>query len=285
MKNIFLSVIAIATILFACDSSKNENGSAFTINGEIIGVEDSTPIYLQLIRDGKLESVDSAYIKSSSVSFKGNLDAPEMIYLKIGNTRKMVNLFGENSSISLKVNIDNLDQAKVTGSKSHDDLMAFKKFMEPINEKTNKLNEEYQQAASNSDVEKINVLRERYEVIRQEQIAMIKNFVIDKSESFFSPFIIRGYLASEMEYLALDSLLSELSPMIHSSKDFQALSERVNKLKSVEVGMPAVDFALSDTTGNPIAISAFQGKILLIDFLGFLVCSLSSRKSQCSKAL
>jgi peroxiredoxin len=30
--------------------------------------------------------------------------------------------------------------------------------------------------------------------------------------------------------------------------------------------MPAVDFALNDTTGNPIAISSFKGDYLLIDF-------------------
>ena len=266
MKKISILAIAFATLFFACDSSKNENTSSFNLTAEFIGVEDSTPIYLQLVKDGELETVDSAFLKESKVNLSNTLEAPEMVYLRIGNTRKMVNLFGENGSISVKVNIDSLDKAEVTGSKSHDDMMAFSKYMEPVDEKLNALNEEYRVAAANSDTEKINELRDRYEVIREEQIAMIKKFVTDKNESFISPFIIRRYLSYEMEYLALDSLLTTLSPAVHSSKDYQALNDRVETLKNVEVGMPAVDFALNDTTGNPIAISAFKGKILLIDF-------------------
>ncbi|MCK5700964.1 MAG: AhpC/TSA family protein [Cyclobacteriaceae bacterium] len=266
MKKIFLLTIAFATLFFACDSSKNENATSFNLTAEFIGVEDSTPIYLQLVKNGELEIVDSAFLKDSKVKIGATLEAPEMVYLKIGNTRKMVNLFGENGSITVKVNIDSLDKTEVTGSKSHDDMMAFSKYMEPVDEKLNGLNEEYRAAAANSDTEKINELRDRYEVIREEQITMIKKFVTDNNESFISPFIIRRYLSYEMEYTELDGLLTNLSPAIHSSKDYQALSERVETLKNVEIGMPAVDFALNDTTGNPIAISAFKGKILLIDF-------------------
>lgn len=266
MKKIYMLAIVLSAVLFACDSSKNKNISSFTINAEFIGVEESTPIYLQRIKDEGLDSIDSAYVKSSKVNFTGNLEAPEMLYLKVGNTRKMVNLFAENSLITVKVNIDSLNKTEVNGSKSHDDMMAFKEIMEPFDNESIKLNQEYREAATNSDTKRINDLMERYEVIRKEQIATIKKFVIDNNESFFSPFLIRGYLSSEMEYLQLDSLLLQLSPVIHSSKDYQALSKRVETLKNVEVGMPAVDFALNDTTGNPISISAFQGKILLIDF-------------------
>lgn len=266
MRKIFLFTIAIASLLFACDSSKDENNATFTINAEINGVEDATPIYLQLIKDGKLAPIDTAHIMASKVSFIGHLDTPEMMYLQIGDTRKMINLFGENESISVKVHVDSLDKAVVSGSKTHDDLMAFRQYLEPIDEKSNQLNEDYRIASANYDTEKMNELRESYEGIRKEQIAMITKFIVDNNESFIAPFLIKGYLYYEMEYLALDSLLLELSPTIHSSKDYMAIAERVTILKSVAIGMPAVDFALNDTTGNPISISSFQGKILLIDF-------------------
>jgi peroxiredoxin len=267
MRKICLFTVAIAFLFFACDPTKNDSNSTFTINAEIIGVEDATPIYLKMVKDGKLTPpLDTANIQSAKVSFTGELDVPEMVYLQIGDTRKMINLFGENGSISVIVHVDSLDKARVTGSDSHDDLMAFKKFLEPIDEKSIKLNEEYQAASANNDTERMNELREMYEQIRVEQIAMIKKFIIDNNESFVSPFLIKGYLYYDMEYPALDSLLSKLSPSIYSSNDYIALVDRVNTLRSVSIGMPAVDFALNDTTGNPISISSFQGKILLIDF-------------------
>lgn len=264
MRKISLFTFAIATLFIACDSSKDKNN--FTINVEIVGIEDATPIYLKLVKDGKLEPMDTASIMASKVSFYGQLVEPEMMYLQIGDTRKMINLFGENGSISVKVHVDSLDKAEVNGSETHDDLMAFKKHLEPIEEKSNQLNEDYRVASANSDTEKMNELRETYEGLRKEQITMIKKFIINNNESFIAPFLIKGYLYYDMEYLELDSLLSELSPDIHSSKDYITLSERVATLKSVSIGMPAVDFALNDTTGNPISISSFQGKILLIDF-------------------
>lgn len=266
MKKIFQLAVAITTILFACDSSKDKNVSSFTINAEFVGVEESTPIYLQRIKDEGLESIDSSYLKSSKVSFTGNLEAPEMVFLKVGNTRKMVNLFAENSTITVKVNIDSLDKTEVTGSQSHDDIMAFKNIMKPFDAESIKLNKEYREAAANADTEKINKLMERYEEVRIEQLATIKKFVMDNNESFVSPFIIKQYLSYELDYPELDSLLSGLSIETHISKDYQALHEKVTTLKNVAIGKPAVDFTLNDSTGNPIAISSFQGKILLIDF-------------------
>jgi len=266
MKKIFLFAIALASILVACDSSKNNNTSTFTINAEITGVEESTPIYLQKFKDGKLESVDSAKLSASKVSFTGSLESPEMIYLQVGKTRKMVNLFGENSTIFVKVNIDSLDKAEVNGSKSHDDLMAFRKYLEPVNEKAIELNKAYDLASKNFETEKMEMLGQDYQNLRIEHFTLIEEFVASKPDSYFTPYVIREYLADKMHYLELDSMLVKLDSSIHDSKDYQILSQRVKTNKSIEVGMPAVDFALNDTTGNPISISSFQGKILLIDF-------------------
>ena len=266
MKKIFLLAITLVSMLMACDSLKNNNASNFTINAEFIGVEDTTPIYLQLVEQGKLKAIDSANLMSSKVSFTGSMEAPEMLYLSVGNTRKMVNLFGENSAISIKVNVDSLDQAKVSGSKSHDDLMAFKKYLEPVNEKAIELNMAYDLASKNSETAKMEKISQEYQDLRIEHFALVEEFVASNPGSYFTPFIIREYLASNMHYLELDSMLVQLDASIHDSKDYLILSQRVEANKSVEVGMPAIDFALNDTTGNPISISSFQGKILLIDF-------------------
>ncbi len=266
MKKILIVSFAIVLTFYACDSSKENSVSSFDINAEITGVDDSSIIYLMMVKEGKLEPVDSAQIVSSRVSFTGDLENPEMIYLKIGDSRKMINIFGESGSISIKADINDLDNVEVKGSGTHDDLIAFQEFMKPIDEKSNKLGEEYRAAAAISDSEKMNEIMQKYEGIRLEQVARIKEFVASKNESFISPFIIRRYLSYEMDYPELDSLLSGLSVSIHPSEDYQALDERIKTLKSVAIGNPAVDFALNDTTGNPIAISSFKGKYLLIDF-------------------
>jgi len=261
-KTIFFA-LAVTFIWSACDTNKKPS---YTINAEIAGIEDSTFIYFQQLVDGKMESVDSALINNSKVTFNGTLEQPDMIYLKIGDTRKAVNIFCENSRISVKVNIDSLDKAVVTGSSIHDEMMEFKAYLAPMDEKSNELNNRYREAAASSDKETMEAIIDQYDLMREEQVTMIKSFVDSKSASYIAPFIIKRYLAYDIEVEELANILSGLDSTIHDAKEYVNLSERVITLKSVAIGMPAVDFALNDTTGNPIAISTFKGKYLLIDF-------------------
>ncbi len=265
-KNIALIAIIAISALYGCNPSKEKDGEAFEITAEIKGVEENTPIYLQKVKDGELESIDSAFIEDGKVTFEGSLERPEMLYMRIGDSRKMINVFAENSNISVTVQVDSLDKAVVKGSGVHDDLMAFKKHLEPIDEKAKKLSDAYRMAAMQKDEEMMKDILDEYEGLRQEQKSAIVAFVGEKSDAFIAPYIIRRYLAYEMEYPELDSLLTQLGPNVHNSEDYKYLSERVATLKKVAVGQPAVDFALPDTTGNPIAISSFKGKYLLIDF-------------------
>ena len=43
-----------------------------------------------------------------------------------------------------------------------------------------------------------------------------------------------------------------------------------------QIGQPAPDFTLNDSTGSPIKLSAYKGKVVLLDLLGHLVRRLQS---------
>ncbi len=266
MKKTYFLAIVLMAFLYGCDSFTKEKNNSYTISAAITGVEDSTLVILNLVRDGDLQAFDSAYVKKSLVSFDGSLENPEMIYLRVGNTRKLINLFGENSKISIEVNIDSLDKAKVTGSTVHDDLMAFKAYLKPIDERSAIIDAAYGKASAIGDKAKMNEIIDQYDKLRGEQVVMIKEFVASKPASFISPYIIKNYLSYDMDFPELDSLLTLLDSGVYHSLDYKNLENRVSTLKNVAVGNQAVDFALNDTTGNPIAISSFKGKYLLIDF-------------------
>lgn len=259
MKRILIIVAATVWVLFGCESRKE----GFSIDAEIAGVEEATPIYLQQVSEGKLQTIDSSAIKDHKVSFQGNLESPEMTYLKIGDDRKYVNVFLENSPISIQVHIDSLDQAKVTGSAVHDQLMEFKAILAPLDQKSQQLSMAYRQAASLEDRQAIEA---QFDELRKEQIESIKKYIADHPASYLSPFLIGNYLAFDMDFNELKQELAVIDSAVYDSKDYQKLSERAAKLERVTVGKPAVDFALADTTGTPIHISSFKGKYLLIDF-------------------
>ena len=263
MRNFVSAVLLFFFILTGCET---HNSTGYIITAYVDGLEESTVIYLNRVIDGKMHAVDSATLKDSKVKFDGSLEVPEMIYLNIGGTRKAVNIFCENSEITITANADSLDKAIVNGSSIHDELIEFTEYMKPLDQKYQELRERYQEVASRSDQEEMEVVIGLFDDLRAEQADRIKDFVASKSDSYISPFIIRNYLAYDMEVSDLERIVSLLDSGIHDATEYEMLSQRVETLKSVEIGQPAVDFALMDTTGNPIAISSFRGKILLIDF-------------------
>jgi peroxiredoxin len=109
-------------------------------------------------------------------------------------------------------------------------------------------------------------LRTESENIYNDQLDLIYSFIEEKKSSYMAPFVISRYLVYELDYLSLDSLLQQIDPSVHNSLDYIRLSQRVETLKNVAVGKTVTDFTLNDPSGNPVALSSFRGKILLIDF-------------------
>lgn len=266
MKNILILIFVSAAFIAGCDSAKKDTVPGYVIDAEITGVPDSVRIYLQLVRDGELASIDSSLLFGSNVSFTGTLESPQMVYLKLGESRKIVNFFGENSDIQVKVNADSLEGTKVTGSKVHDEFLGFKAYMSSIDQRQQDLNVAYREASQNGDTQKMDELRAESENIYNDQLDLIYSFISEKKSSYMAPFVISRYLVYELDYLGLDSLLQQIDPSVHNSMDYIKLSQRVETLKNVAVGKTVTDFTLNDPSGNPVALSSFRGKILLIDF-------------------
>lgn len=265
MKNLTYFIFTVLVVFVGCESGQ-QIGSSYDINAEIRGVEDSVSIYLQVVRDGELAPLDTALLTDGKARFQGRLESPELVYLQIGETRKLVNFFGENSQIDVSVHVDSLASANVEGSQVNDDLMAFKEAMVPIDERRQALNEAYREASINEDKERIEEIIAESELIHTDQIDLIKGFLLEKRDSYIAPFIIKNYLVYELDYQGLDSALHQLDSVVHDSKDYIALSERAATLERVAVGRPAVDFTLNDPRGNPVSLSSLQGNYVLIDF-------------------
>jgi peroxiredoxin len=68
------------------------------------------------------------------------------------------------------------------------------------------------------------------------------------------------------EFPELDSILRGFDSTLYRSFFYKAVAKRVAILKSVQIGQPAVDFTMNDTTGKPVTLSSLKGKILLVDF-------------------
>ncbi|MCC5931099.1 MAG: AhpC/TSA family protein [Cyclobacteriaceae bacterium] len=262
IRKILPYFLVLATM--ACGTKKDPQ---YTLEISIDGLEDQTWLYLGQRKSGNFEKLDSAQVADGISNMQNTFDGiPKLVLLRIGDTNKAVNFFLEATTIQITANANDLDNTEVKGSASHDELMELKMRLTPMEQASKTLYEAYSAASAEGDTSKLKELEASFEALQEEQNKAVKKFIQDYPASYVSPYALGMYLVYDMTAEQLDATLSMMGNEVHNSPDYIRLSERVEVLKKVAEGQPAVDFTLDDPEGREVSLSSFQGKYLLIDF-------------------
>ncbi|HZH54416.1 MAG TPA: TlpA disulfide reductase family protein, partial [Sphingobacteriaceae bacterium] len=92
------------------------------------------------------------------------------------------------------------------------------------------------------------------------------DFIKDHPNSLVSLDLLIPYVDSEPLAEVIEPLFNNLSNPVKNTEAGQFVSGRMEKLKSVDIGAIAPDFAQPDTAGNMVALSSLRGQYVLIDF-------------------
>ena len=263
MRRIIL-ITLLASFIYACNQNPQEN-LGFEINGKISGY-DSGMVKIKKQLSGEWITIDSANSKNGEFKLTGSISSPELLYLFFGTDRNYSTIFIENSKITFTANIDSLKNPNVTGSKSHDEFTQYSKELKVFENKSSDLYKQYMEAEKEGNEELVKEIEANYDKLYEEQIDFVKNYIGTHTNSFVAPYIIIRQLAHSLDVNELDSILNTLDSKIDSSVYVKKLKERVAVLRKVEIGKEAIDFTLNDTLGNPISLSSFKGKYVLVDF-------------------
>lgn len=260
MKSI-IYVLFIAVLMVACTSEPH-----FVINGNIEGAEGAAFI-LQKRVSGQTIIIDSAEVKNGKFTIKGGaVENPEIVTLIDKETGAGVSFYLENAVITLTGNIDSLENLKVSGSKTQDELVAYTNLQKPLGEKYNKAYEEYVLAAESGDASKIAEYEKLLTNIEGEMTQVDRDFVKNNPSSFIAPSILNN-LSYYMEASEIESIINAMDTVVAKSPVIVALKSQVEVMKAVSTGMKAPAFTLNDVNGNPVTLESKVGpKLLLLDF-------------------
>jgi peroxiredoxin len=261
-KNIL--AILLAVILLASCSTKIQN--EFVITGSV-DTALSTKMYLQKRADGPLITIDSTQTSATGeFEIKGVINYPEVYYLTIPATKSSVPFFVEASNIIVNIKTKEIDKTKITGSKNQ---AAYDSYLDKLDEFNARIRESYQlytAAEEAGDPVKALYYDSLTNAIDQERSRFSKDFVLENSNSFISPYIVyRNSYTYEMEELekALNTFDTSLSHSVYTG----FLNDYLEILKRTTVGQPYVPFSMQDSTGADVSISDFIGSnYLLVDF-------------------
>ncbi len=153
----------------------------------------------------------------------------------------------------------------LTGSAVYDEYNAFQESISEIYSKARDLYASYQEAEKAGDEEKAKEIEKEMDAIEDEVEEYQRSYLDNNPASFIAPYIVQSLHYSK-EADEIEALLAKLDPSLKGSTLVGNISRRVEVLKNVAVGMPAPEFTQNDSLGNPVSLSSFRGKYLLIDF-------------------
>jgi peroxiredoxin len=257
----FILISAVAAILLSCTGKK---GNQFKITGVVKGTEVGM-VYLQKMDSTGLVTMDSAIVKDGKFEFKGKVDSPDRWNLMIKGKEMVFPFFLENSDIKLVIHSDTAGLLEVTGSENQD---LFKKYItgnDSIQKLINSLDPMITKADSLKDTTTMKRLDDLFNTYDKGMKKLIVDLAKNHTASPAGPWLIMRN-SYRFELPELDSLLGVFDSTLYHSFFYKAVAKRVGILKSVQIGQPAIDFTMNDTTGKPVTLSSLKGKILLVDF-------------------
>ena len=250
----------------------------FTIKGNVAKAGEPIEwVYLGYSVNGERKT-DSVQVKDGAYSFSGQLDKPMLGNLRAkypaGSEsskrrpaqRDFAAVFLENSDITIN-SVDSFSNIKVTGSKAHDEFVKLNEQTKPFNERLRELSKAYGEARKAENKEEAAKLDAQMDATYDEMNDKIYGtYVKANPKSPIALYAFQQFAGYDIKPEKVEPVFNQLSEDVKSSKAGKDFKERIEIAKKTGIGRFAMDFTQNDTLGNPVQLSSFKGKYVLVDF-------------------
>ncbi len=239
-------------------------GFVLTLSAENAG---SDWVYLSKRKNAEMVNIDSSEVKVFPIVFKGKLDIPELLYLRITGSNSLIPVFIENAEIKIFADFDDPTLTKVEGSQVHKKLEAYNSGLSSMGAEKDSLLKEYRAANKAEDSKKADEIVLKYEEIEKAELDYNRNFVLQNKASFVTPYVIRRSMFNSVGLEELKSIIATLDKDLGQSEYVIDMNEKIAILEKVKVGRKFTDIVLPGEDGQEMKLSSFVGQnIVLIDF-------------------
>lgn len=246
----------------------------FSIEGKVGNVNTPAMAYL-MYRQSNKAVMDSASVTNGTFAFKGAVDDPMqgtivLNYMGSGTRGKNVHrrpVYLEAANIKINSE-DSLTTARVSGSKLNADNDDLTLALKPSTAKMDAFMADYfalpKEKQQDSSVRA--GLDIKYKAIEEEQKAAYIKFIKSHPKSVVSLDALKKFGGSVPDYSVVAPLFESFSKQLKNTPAGKEYADDLAKMKATAVGAIAPDFMQNDTLGNPVKLSSFRGKYLLVDF-------------------
>lgn len=232
----------------------------FTVNGTVTGLSDGAEVKITTASDNS--EVAKGKVAKGKFSVSGEIADPNLYYIVLGKQQPQ-HIFLEPRTISITGDVNKPKELKINGSQSHLDFISFKDTFNPLFADLNAVAAEINKATPGPQYDE---LMKRYEGVNAAIQAKIDEFIAGKPSSFVSLFLISVTAQVTDDAMKLEDRFNKLSDNVKKSDIGKSLSDYIAYNKVGAIGTEAIDFTQPDINGNPVSLSSFRGKYVLVDF-------------------
>jgi peroxiredoxin len=226
-------------------SSVKKAADEYIINGTTKGFPDGTKVAILngLTAASELETT----VKKNKFTLKGKIAAPDFKLLAFNGQPPYTTILLDNSILKAYVNKDSMYSARLTGSKTHTEYQNYIQSLQPYQMVFD------ENAPYDSVIEKI-------------ALGITSGYVTKFPKSYVAPLAIIHYNQITEDINKVQELYNALDSNTKITPMGNYVVQLIESAKQTGIGKPMEDFTQADTAGNPVTLSSYKGKYVLVDF-------------------
>ena len=233
--------------------------------------------YLFYYTNGKSYQ-DSAKIVDDEYTFKGTVAEPVQARIRVKYVaatapkpafvmgRDMYTFILEPATIKI-VSTDSFSNVKVKGSESYKLFKELEEQSKPYNDNLQALSTQYGNYRKLKDTVNMNRVEKSLDSLSEVQQEEVYGAYLKKNpNSPIAMIAMQSYAGWDINADKLEPIFNSFSSTVKNYPSAIAFKADLETAKKTGIGKIAMDFTQNDTLGNPVTMSSFRGKYLLIDF-------------------
>lgn len=271
MKKIFILV----SIFFSASVFAQNKKATLKIEGDIKHIKDTVDwVYVTYAASGK-RITDSSKVENKKYGFALNISEPTQASFRISKsginkrttTRKdYATVFLQGGKIKIS-SVDSFANVKVKGSKANVEFVKLNHQLKPYNEQLEKLYVQYTEYRKAKNTIEQKAVEAKIDSLEEKMNSDVYgNYVKTNAGSPLALYALQRFAGYDIDAAKVEPLFNQLAPAVQSSESGLAFQTKIETAKKLGVGKNAIEFTQNDTLGNPISLSSFKGKYVLLDF-------------------
>jgi len=263
MKRLLLLITVLS--LISCE----KNSDTYKIDGNAIGFEDGTAIYVYTVTNNNQSKIIDTLVVNNG-TFLGeypNTDALTINFLRAEKSKGNVLFFPENTDLKITMYKDSISSSFTVGGKQNESSKAFYSKMKEFNQQKTANIERFKIARREKDNELATKIQQENKIITAEQSNFKKQFVTENTNSLFTVLLLSEMVSrKELTPSEATVVIDKLSPKVASNSSISTLKGMISSMKKADVGGKAPNFSATTPEGETLALNDVLGKYTLIDF-------------------